>query len=930
MKIRKLVLKKFLSTILVENKKLEKTISILSDVDKKLIEKIPKKYQLFILTKKTEEESISQTWKLVQIFEKKKDALKNKGNSTDINSYDSSSHLRLALESLGESNQEKKTRVVEKETSYIFSDNEHIVVMPHTTESSVHWGRETTWCTAATQSANLFFSYVGKKDSDIILYYVIKKKGNPKENPQDKLSIATKSGKIILRGDNGGLSVDASNNGLTHKSLKEILGQKKDIILNKIVDHSKQVGEKHPAKEHMKALSNNWKKIEKHIKEMDKFQKDDFLRNAIEYTENSTVLHNISFFEEDPYDEEMGGHPFDRPNHILNRVLNNEHTKEETIIKILSSAKKRRDAGFNHEIDILYGIKNKNFSTTEAIKLVLSKETDVYTRSKIAEAFELPEDVFSKLVKENNKDVLVGMSKNKNTSKNIVEALIAKKSKNINLNLLSHPLFEESSLREIIEDPTSDSDSLHSVMINKKLTDSLKLLFLKNIKKDFYEKNSWGDAFAVLKDQSGEQSKEVLSLMIELAENLYENNKYNKSLSWISSKISYDTPDIDQLLYRLVFHKSRSVRIAAIDNKKIKKFIEKMHPQIEKFNKEKNNLYQIASSEKTSYDILRELSKKGDFDIKLAILKNKKVFCDVRDNIQEIKKLVNFKEDIARILDTLVDENEKAFNPYIEHHPFLSEYAAETLSKSNIRGTRVAIAANSSTSARILKKMLEVEKDPSIVSLILSNSNLPIDFSIKHFYDRNSTLDSFESLKSLATFLSNKKIDIDFLRKAFVKVSEVIQKNKSQINQLSSISVSVMTKIIKHNSTDADLINKIAESHLDILNIAEAIASREITPLPILRKIMKKFPKAHDVLSSNTGIDDEMFFDLYEKFKNNVYSTSRLLHNKSIPHSLIDKILEEASEKNKENYQKIVSEEHPEYSGFKEEKELYEFWSKII
>ena len=45
------------------------------------------------------------------------------------------------------------------ETTVIYDGPEGKVVMPHTQESSIHWGAQTKWCIAAEKSHNRFEHY---------------------------------------------------------------------------------------------------------------------------------------------------------------------------------------------------------------------------------------------------------------------------------------------------------------------------------------------------------------------------------------------------------------------------------------------------------------------------------------------------------------------------------------------------------------------------------------------------------------------------------------------------------------------------------------------------------------------------------------------------------------------------------------------------
>lgn len=101
-------------------------------------------------------------------FNKKKNLLQIK----DLVQYKSINQLREALESLGESKTDLSKRIKDEETSKIYESDKFLVLMPHSTESSCLWGKGTTWCTAATQSGNMFLNYSARPNQNsFILYY---------------------------------------------------------------------------------------------------------------------------------------------------------------------------------------------------------------------------------------------------------------------------------------------------------------------------------------------------------------------------------------------------------------------------------------------------------------------------------------------------------------------------------------------------------------------------------------------------------------------------------------------------------------------------------------------------------------------------------------------------------------------------------------
>lgn len=105
---------------------------------------------------------------------------------------------------------------------------------------------KTTWCTARTSGSNLFYNYIGSPGTDVVLFYVIKDEARSRN---DRLSIGFINGRPDLSGRDGGLSVNANNEGLKPESLRSILGPDHDEIMMMLTRKNKSLGGRHPARE---------------------------------------------------------------------------------------------------------------------------------------------------------------------------------------------------------------------------------------------------------------------------------------------------------------------------------------------------------------------------------------------------------------------------------------------------------------------------------------------------------------------------------------------------------------------------------------------------------------------------------------------------------------------------------------------------------
>jgi hypothetical protein len=188
-----------------------------------------------------------------------------------INSYSSISELNTDIESLDE---ESET-VSEKELDIFFEKDGWILTMPHTTKASCLLGKGTDWCTSRTKSQNLFLSYIGRYSDDIVLFYVIKIDGNPKKNPNDKLSVGFENGIPVFDGKKGGLTVNASNEGIKIEDFGQILGKElAQTMLIKMDEKSQSIKGKHPAKKEMERIA---KSVDKYLKKISEFKNEDEL-----------------------------------------------------------------------------------------------------------------------------------------------------------------------------------------------------------------------------------------------------------------------------------------------------------------------------------------------------------------------------------------------------------------------------------------------------------------------------------------------------------------------------------------------------------------------------------------------------------------------------------------------------------------------------
>lgn len=163
--------------------------------------------------------------------------MKNREKLGDLSQFKSTDQLRGALNSLTSKSAARKQMASAKSSAdRIYEDKQYLVVFAKSKEASCAYGAGTTWCTAATQSGNMFYPYAR---NGVWLYYIINKLSDPREDPYAKMSIGFDTAGAISWGKNGGLSVNAENEGLKPTTVQDYLGDAFDPIMAVIKQHYK-------------------------------------------------------------------------------------------------------------------------------------------------------------------------------------------------------------------------------------------------------------------------------------------------------------------------------------------------------------------------------------------------------------------------------------------------------------------------------------------------------------------------------------------------------------------------------------------------------------------------------------------------------------------------------------------------------------------
>ena len=181
--------------------------------------------------------------------------------------------------------------------------------LPHTKETSVkiagynkNYDPKTNWCTARTRGSNLFYNYIGKKNTPSFLFYIIK--DDPKKD-EDWLSLGYISSGAKLApdfsGKDGGLSVNRSNKGLKEENYARILKEQWIPIKSRIeleiekykVSENGKERYVSPGRSIIESLAKNITEFKKEFKPKSNAEKIDFMNIILEAEPSDEVRKEI-------------------------------------------------------------------------------------------------------------------------------------------------------------------------------------------------------------------------------------------------------------------------------------------------------------------------------------------------------------------------------------------------------------------------------------------------------------------------------------------------------------------------------------------------------------------------------------------------------------------------------------------------------------
>ena len=315
--------------------------------------------------------------------------------------------------------------VSEEQFGKLAEENGWILYMPHTTEASCEIGktggrRDTTWCTTRPDASNLFLHYSASPNSNILLFYVIKKGVNAETDPFAKMSVGFIDGEPKFSQGAGGVSVNASNDNLDQKKFEQVLGEDRaNKFLQIMQEKAGSLNGEHPAKEEFRKLIQNPKAFQAKI---DSFAKDE---NGRELRKNF-IEAALGYKEVSP--EILTTLATSKNINIRWKVAENPNTPREALAIL---------AGDN-SISIRIVVAQKPNTPPEALA-VLAEEDSSEIRFFVAENTNTPPKTLTALATSKDLNIRRGVAGNKKTPPETLAALAGDKDQYVSIAVAENP-----------------------------------------------------------------------------------------------------------------------------------------------------------------------------------------------------------------------------------------------------------------------------------------------------------------------------------------------------------------------------------------------------------------------------------------------------------------------------------------------------------
>jgi HEAT repeat protein len=288
----------------------------------------------------------------------------------------------------------------------------------------------TTWCTARTSGSNLFYNYVGSPEQDITLFYVIR--DDPKTSG-DWLSVGFVNGKPVLLGQDGGVSVDGDNAGLTPSSLRAHLIPHYDEIMAVLTQKNRLLGGKHPAHQKVIDAARSLKGLEYLVKGLSKEEATELKMKVVRCKDlDPEVLQTLAGDSDWHVRAAIADHR-STPLDVLHTLLkDNAHPVSESAINRLDTIARNESnpeilttlamsKSFMAYAEVRASLGRNEKSAVDILEM-LANDSNWAVREAVAQNTSTPPEVLAVLASDNNYRVRSHVPGNKNTPSEVLAA----------------------------------------------------------------------------------------------------------------------------------------------------------------------------------------------------------------------------------------------------------------------------------------------------------------------------------------------------------------------------------------------------------------------------------------------------------------------------------------------------------------------------
>ncbi len=310
----------------------------------------------------------------------------------------------------------------------------------------------TTWCTARTSGSNLFYNYVGKEN--VILFYLIK---DDAKSSSDRLSVGFVNGKPLLKGQNGGVSVDGNNSGLNEKKLASLLGSHYDQIMATLQDVADKNKGNHPAQKKIEEAGQSLVALKSMIKGLSKIEQDNLLEMIAEYAIlSSEVAQFLSKHHNDDVRQSVTFNKNATPEVLMHLVQDKQFYIRRCIAQHRNvSVENLTQLAYDQNENVLSAVA-ENSKTTAKILTQLANNEKGSVRDRVALHANTPAEILAQLANDQDNYVRRRVAQNPNTPVKVLQRLVQDQNRDVRSSVAQNINAPFELLLQLAHDKTSD------------------------------------------------------------------------------------------------------------------------------------------------------------------------------------------------------------------------------------------------------------------------------------------------------------------------------------------------------------------------------------------------------------------------------------------------------------------------------------------